>query len=176
MGGKNMSAPLKVTRLGAAEDLRQSLKKEKRTVNQIRIRAVLAIAQGGRVPAVAKAISASERAIRNWVHLYECEALDGILDHRTGRQCRLSEEQMNHLKRKILSGPNENDECSGLIGADVRRILKEEYGIPYSLDGVYYLMHNQLNLSHIKPRPVHRKANSDEQESFKKTSPKWLPL
>ena len=171
-----MSAPLEVERLGAVEDLGRSLKKEKRAVNQIRVRAVLSVAKGERIPAVAKAIMASERAIRNWVHRYNREGLAGILDRRTGRICRLGEEDLNVLKKTILFGPKCREEVGGFVGEDVRKILKEEFDVQYSLDGIYYLMHNQLNLSHIKPRPMHRKADAEKQDAFKKTSLKWLPL
>lgn len=176
MGGKNMSAPLKVTRAGAEEELRQALRSEKKALNQNRIRAVYSVALGKKIPEVAKSMLLSERAVRNWVHWYEDEGVNGLWDGRTGRKCRLGEKELELLKRKVLSGPKAREEKSGYIGEDVQRILKEEYGVLYSLDGVYYLMHNQLNLSHIKPRPAHRKARPEEQDAFKKSSPNWSPI
>ena len=43
-----------------------------------------------------------------------------------------------------------------LRGTDARRILAGEFGVEMTLSGVYDLMH-RLNLSCLRPRPLHRK-------------------
>ena len=93
-------------------------------------------------------------------------------DDRMGRRCQLSAEAQMRLKERIRAGPRADDAVCSLRGSDVRRILKDEFGVEYGLPGVYYLLHHQLGFSYLKPRPIHRKADPQAQEAFKKNSPK----
>ncbi|MHC4063751.1 MAG: hypothetical protein ACYSUI_04535 [Planctomycetota bacterium] len=60
-----MRTPLTVTRARAVKGLSAALPRERRLANQVRLRAVLAVAWGHHVPAVAGAMSVAERAVRN---------------------------------------------------------------------------------------------------------------
>ncbi len=172
MEAQGMRTPLKVEREGAVAELAACLKSEKRAVNQVRRRAVLGVARGEHVPAVAKALSVAERAVRNWVHRYNKSGLSGLQDGRRGRECQLSAEDQARLKERIWAGPRSEDAVCSLRGEDVRRILKDEFGVEYAPSGVYYLLHHQLGFSYLKPRPIHRKADPQAQEAFKKSSRK----
>ncbi|MCP4589900.1 MAG: hypothetical protein GY842_04090 [bacterium] len=63
-----MRTPLTVARVGAVRELVAALRREKHSVNHIRIRAVLSVARGKYVPTVAESMAVAERAVRNWVH------------------------------------------------------------------------------------------------------------
>jgi transposase len=165
-----MGTPLKVDREGAVAELAARLRVEKRAVNQVRLRAVLAVARGAHVPAVAKSLFVAERAVRNWVHRYHAFGVSGLQDGRTGRRCQLSAEDQARLKERIRAGPRTEDAVCSLRGEDVRRILKDEFGVAYASSGVYYLLHHQLGFSYLKPRPIHRKTDPHAQEAFKKSS------
>ncbi len=167
-----MRTPLKVDRVGAVTELTASLKKEKRSVNQIRLRAVWAAARGEHVPVVAKTLSVGERAVRNWVHAYNGFGIAGLADKRIGRVCRLSAQDQVRLQERIRSGSLETDGVCSLRGQDIRRILQEEFDVAYAASSVYYLLHHQLGFSYLKPRPLHRKTDPVAQEAFKKSSPK----
>ena len=67
------------------KELAAAWRGEKRSVNQIRIRAVLSVARGDHVPTVARSMSVAERAVRNWVHRYNHRGLVGLQDQRKGR-------------------------------------------------------------------------------------------
>jgi transposase len=110
--------------------------------------------------------------VREWVHRYNEFGIGGLQDGRTGRRCRLSAEDQARLKERMRAGPRGNDGVCSLRGEDVRRILKDEFGVEYGLPGVYYLLHHQLGFSYLKPRPIHRKADPQAQEAFKKSFPK----
>ena len=167
-----MRTPLTVEREGAVAELAARVKAEKRAVNQVRLRAILMVARGHRVPAVAEALSVGERAVRDWIYRYNKSGIGALQDGRMGRQCRLSAEDQARLKERIRAGPQADDGVCSLRGEDVRRILKDEFRVEYGLPGVYYLLHHQLGFSYLKPRPIHRKADPQAQEAFKKTSPK----
>ncbi len=167
-----MRTPLKVERVGAVTELTAGLKREKRSVNQVRLRSVLAVARGGRVPAVSQTLAVCERAVRNWVHAYNESGLEGLADQRAGRVCRLSVEDQARLQARIRSGSSETDGVCSLRGQDIRRLLKEEFDVVYAESSVYYLLHHQLGFSYLKPRPLHRKTDPVVQEAFKKSSRK----
>ena len=160
--------PLTGTRTGARAELDQAMAEPRRTVEHLAIRAVRAVALGERVPAVARVMGVGQTALRAWVHGYNTEGPDYFVDQRGGQPCRLKDEQQASLRARIAAGPTDADGVCSLRGADLQRILREEYGTRYSLDGVYYLLHHQLSQSYIKPRPRHRKADLAAQAFFKK--------
>jgi transposase len=174
MEAQAMRTPLTVTRTGAVKELTTALRREKRSVNRIRIRAVLAVAHGTHVPAVARTIFMAERAVRNWVHRYNRAGLSGLSDRRMGRQCRLSARQLERIRKRIRAGPRAKDGVCSLRGRDIQRILEKEFHVQYARSSVYYLLHHQLGMSYLKPRPLHRKADPQAQTTFKKTSRKPL--
>jgi len=165
-----MRTPIHVTRKDGEKELAAALKDKSLANAHIRIRAVLAIAGGRRVPDIAKTLSVEQRTIRNWAYQYNRCGLEGLHDHRGGkRKCRLNAAQQEVLKRRIEAGPVPDDCVCSLRGLDIQRILFEQFGLHYSLSGVYYLLHNMLRMSYLKPRPLHHKADIAQQQAFKKT-------
>ena len=167
-----MRTPLTVTWVGAVKELAAALRREKRSVNQIRIRAVLSVARGNHVPTVAQWISVAERAVRNWVHRYNRRGLVGLQDQRKGRQCRLSNSQLEKIRKRLREGARPEDGVCSLRGPDIQRVLEKEFHVHYCRSSVHYLLHHQLGMSYLKPRPLHRKTDPEAQAAFKKTSEK----
>jgi hypothetical protein len=66
----------------------------------------------------------------------------------------------------VDAGPSES--IATLYGRDIRRILEKHFGVIYTLDGAYKLLH-RLGYSCLRPRPRHEKADPLVQEEFKKT-------
>lgn len=164
-----MRTPLTVTRTGALKELAGALRREKRSVNQIRIRAVLSVARGNNVPVVSRSIAVAERAVRNWVHRYNRRGPDGLQDQRKGRQCRLSNFQLERIRKRLREGARAEDGVCSLRGGDIQRVLLKEFHVRYCRSSVYYLLHHQLGMSYLKPRPLHRKTDPEAQAAFKKT-------
>lgn len=167
-----MRTPLTVTRAGAVKELSAALRGEKRSVNQIRVRAVLSVARGNHVPLVARSMAVAERAVRNWVHRYNRRGLVGLQDQRKGRQCRLSDSQLEKIRKRLREGAQPEDGVCSLRGRDIQRVLEKEFQVRYCRSSVYYLLHHQLGMSYLKPRPLHRKTDPEAQAAFKKTSQK----
>lgn len=167
-----MRTPLAVTRAGAVKALAAALRGEKRSVNQIRIRAVLSVARGNHVPSVARSMSVAERAVRHWVHGYNRRGLVGLQDQRKGRRCRLGDSQIEKIRERLREGAQPEDGVCSLRGRDIRRILEKEFHVRYGRSSIYYFLHHQLGMSYLKPRPLHRKTDPQAQAAFKKTSGK----
>jgi len=69
---------------------------------------------------------------------------------------------------RIQAGAREQDGVSVLNGPAIKRLLEREFGVVYSLWGVYGLLH-RLRYSCLCPRPQHEKADPKAQQEFKKT-------
>jgi len=69
-----------------------------------------------------------------------------------------------------MPGPREVTGVCTLRGKDVVRILEHEFGVRYSLDGVYDLL-ERLGYSCLAPRPRHEKSDPAKQQEFRAAPP-----
>jgi transposase len=130
-----------------------------------RVLAIRLIVMGQTVPQAAPMVGLKERQVRNWVHRFGAEGLDGLRDRpRPGQPKHLPTEKEDAFRARIRRPPR------GMIlhGLDIQRLLKEEFGAAYKLSGVYFLLH-RLGFSSLSPRPLHPQTDKDSQDDFKKT-------
>ena len=83
-----------------------------------------------------------------------------------GRTPILPRDQEGRFLERIDAPPRPEDGVCELRGADIRRILEQEFAARYSLDGVYKLLH-RLDYSSLMPRPQHPDADPEAQAIFK---------
>ncbi len=122
-------------------------------------------------PQIAQRIGRSRRFAQRWCYAYRDGGLDALTPKRqTGRPPRLPPDQHEAFKTRMLAGPTEADGVCTLRGEDARRILEAEFGVAYSLNGAYELMH-RLGLSCLKPRPQHRKTDPAAQQRWLEYAP-----
>jgi len=109
--------------------------------------------------------------VQRWCYVYRDQGLEAVKPTPPpGRPPTLPEDQHEAFKQRILGGPTEADGVCTLRGVDAQRILQDEFGVSYSLNGVYELMH-RLNLSVLVPRPEHRKADPDAMKQWVQHAP-----
>ena len=136
-----------------------------------RLRIVILAIHGFTAPAVAMSVGLSRRVCQRWVQRFNEFGLLGLEDRRGGRPSPpLRPEQQEQMRERLNAGPTSEDGVCSLRGADVRRILAEEFGVVRSLSAVYDLLH-RLGYSYLRPRPHHRKADPKTQAEFKKQLP-----
>ena len=105
------------------------------------------------------------------MYAYRDRGLETVRPKRqSGRPPKLPDSQEPSFKKRVLSGPTEADGVCTLRAQDVRRILEEEFGIHYTLAGVYDLMH-RLGLSCLTPRPRHRKNGPEQMQAWLEETP-----
>src|SRR5215213_9202560 len=123
--------------------------------------------------AAARAAGMDRQTLRDWVHRYNAEGVEGLRDRpRPGRPCALDEAQHAALKALVLKGPTlERDGCVAWRARDLRGLVERRFGVRYSETGMLRLLHG-LDLSWQKARPVHPEADPKAQERFKKTCPR----
>jgi transposase len=136
----------------------------------VRLRAVLLAAEGRTAVEIVAALGGSRRAVQRWVARYNAEGPEALGDRpRPGQPGLLDEAAAGRLRQRIDAGPTPADGVCALRAKDIRSILSAEFGVLYSLPGVYALLH-RMGYSCLDPRPRHRKADPAVQEEFKKKS------
>ena len=83
-----------------------------------------------------------------------------------GRAPILPHDQEVRFLERIDAPPRPEDGVCELRGADIRRILEQEFAARYSLSGVYKLLH-RLGYNDLMPRPQHPDSDPEAQEFFK---------
>ena len=141
-----------------AAELRRRIAREVNAKQRDRLRAVSLALEGIDAPQIARMLGRSRRFVQDWAYAYRDGGLDAIQARRSpGRPVKLPREKEASFKARFLAGPTAGDGgvCT-LRGLDAVRILKEEYGVAYTLDGAYDLL-ERLHLSCLRPRPRHLK-------------------
>jgi transposase len=142
----------------------------------VRIQVVALAKQGLTCPTIVEMTGYCRRTIQRWIARYNQYGIKALSDGpRSGRPLKLPVEQYEQFCARVDAGPNPSERTARLYGRDIQHILKEEFGVVYSLDGIYKLLH-RLGYSCLRPRPRHEKADPAAQEAFKKTSQRgWMP-
>jgi transposase len=140
-----------------------------------RLMAVRLAMLGRTAVAIAAEVLLSERQVYAWVARYNAEGSGGLADREgRGRKGPLSADDEERLKDRLRAGPTEADGACAFHGADVRRILRDEFGVVRSLQATYDLLH-RLGFEPLRPRPRHPAADAPAQEAFKKAFPNASP-
>lgn len=136
-----------------------------------RARCVLLAIDGMTAPQIAERVGRSRRFVQRWAYAYRDAGLGGLeVKPQSGRPPILSPPEQKAFRGRVLDGPRDEDGVCTLRGRDFQRILEAEFGKPMSLSGVYDLLH-RLNLSVLKPRPRHRKADPEAQQRWLDDAP-----
>jgi transposase len=158
-----------------ADQLAHLLRAEPRAKVARRLAAVRLARLGQTAAQVAGQVLLSERQVRTWVARYNAGGAAALADRPgRGRKAPLTPDQEGRLKGRLRAGPTAADGVCALRGADVRRALREEFGVRRSLQATYDLLH-RLGFEPLRPRPRHPRADPEAQQRFKKTCPAGRP-
>jgi transposase len=156
---------------GDLVQLQDLIDRERDALRRDRFRAVRLALQGKETLDIADRLDRSRRSVQDWVYAYRDDGIDAIQPKpRPGRKPKLPRERETELKARLDAGPLPEDGVCTLRGKDVVRILDQEFGVKYSLDGVYDLL-ERLNYSCLAPRPRHEKGDPAAQQAFKEQAP-----
>jgi transposase len=140
-----------------------------------RIQSVYLASKGHTCPEIMHITGSSRRAVQQWIRKYNQSSIEALKEKpRPGKPTTLPRKLEKKFCLRIASGPSKQDGVSVLNGPSIQRLLEREFGVVYSLWGVYDLLH-RLGYSCLCPRPEHEKANPEAQRAFKKTCPRsWI--
>jgi transposase len=153
------------------EELRKRIRKERNAKQRDRYRAIQLALKGQTTEAIMHTLDRSKNFVQRWVYAYRDGGIDAIHPRRhTGRPRKLTAHEESQLRDRILAGPKLQDAVCSLRGEDARRILREEFGVQYSLPGVYALLH-RLGFSCLAPRPRHKKNDPKKMRQWLQDAP-----
>lgn len=134
---------------------------------RIRLLAVSHFVDGKNRTQIAKFLKVSRTSVNQWVSAYLRDGIEGLIEKQhTGRPPRLTPTQLTQLKQYIIDNAVK-PEGGKLQGTDIIEYINEEFGILYSLSGVYKIL-RKLDLVWITTRSKHPKQSIEKQEDFKK--------
>ena len=87
---------------------------------------------------IAQGLGRSPAFVQRWVYAYRDGGIEALRDKpRGGSKPKLPREMETRLKARLDAGPTEGDNVCTLRGRDVRRIIREEFGVDLSLNAAY---------------------------------------
>lgn len=156
---------------GDRQQLQSRIRKQHNAKQRDRYRAVLLALDGQPTKAIMGTLARSKNFVQRWVYAYRDGEIDAIAPKSPpGRPRKLPAQEQRRFKERFLAGPTEEDGVCTLRAKDAKRILEKEFGVRYTLPGVYDLLHS-LNLSCLQPRPRHRKNDPQQMQQWVQRAP-----
>lgn len=154
------------------DQLQQAIRRERAAEQRDRYRAALLAIQGEQKKAIQQTLRRSKSFVERWAYAYRDRGLAALKARpRGGSKGRLSDADQQRFIARFTAGPTDVDggRCT-LRGDDGVRILRKEFGVNYTLSGVYKLLHRH-NLACLKPRPKHRKQDEQAMQQWLDDAP-----
>ena len=151
--------------------LGELIRREENGKQRDRFRMVLLALAGEQKLRIASLLGVAKSTVENWVYAYRDGGIDALWPGKApGATPRLTPQEQEAFRQRVLDGPREEDGVCTLRGKDVLRILNDEFGAEYSLNGVYALLH-RMGFSCLSPRPRHEKNDPEAMEAFRRSAP-----
>src|SRR3954449_6170894 len=139
-----------------------------------RMLALALVLEGASREVAARCAGMDRQTLRDWVHRYNAEGLDGLRDRRRpGPRPRLSPEQEAELATTVEQGPDpDRDGVVRWRRVDLRALIEARFAVRLHERTVGKVL-RRLGSPRLSVRPKHPKADEAVQEAFKKASPSW---
>ena len=168
-----MSKPVPVTRLDkSAIDLRREASRCSDGAVVRRLLAIALVLEGRPRTEAAGACGMDRQTLRDWVHHYNDEGIDGLFNRRSpGRPAQLNAEQLAAFKALVEQGPDpERDGVVRWRCSDLQTRLQSDFAVQYHERSVGKLL-AKLAFRKLTARPFHPEQDAGAQQTRKKTSP-----
>jgi transposase len=160
----------------SADDLRRAAARAREAGAARRMLALALVMEGWSRSAAAESCGMDRQTLRDWVHRYNAEGLEGLYDRdHPGRPSRLTASQQEAVARIVEAGPDLA--ADGVVRwrcVDLQAVIQARFGVALAERTVGTLL-NKLGYRRLSPRPYHPQKDAAAQETFKKTSPSWSP-
>jgi transposase len=137
---------------------------------RLRLLALWHLREGKTHREVGAMLKVHEKTVLTWLRRFRAGGVAGLAE-RPGRGAkrRLGADQEPRLKALIDEAQAQRS-GGRLTGEEIRGLVAEHFGVTYSLNGLYNLLH-RAGLSWISARSKHPQRDPEAQAGFKKTSP-----
>lgn len=167
-----MGAAIKITRTDHTATAFRGLAAKSNDAPMVRrLLALALILEGHTRHGAAKQAGMDRQTLRDWVHRYNADGVDGLRSIRTGgHPASLNPEQMAELKALTIKGPDpEKDKVVRWRCVDLRDEVNRRFTVTVSERTIGRWL-RKLDLTRLQPRPFHPKKDLAAQEDFKKNS------
>jgi transposase len=164
---------IRITRLDfSTEDLRREARRSHDASQSRRLLALASILDGVCRSDAARSAGMDRQTLRDWVHRYNAEGVEGLLDRpRTGRKPLLSEDQLAEFD--AVAGTQPDPVAEGVVRwrcIDLKVQIAKRFGVEISERSVGRIL-NERGFRKLSARPKHPEVNEAAQEAFRQTSP-----
>lgn len=149
------------------EDTTEALKAAYQRERDIEVRTrrhgLWLLRSGLRLREVAGTVGVHYRTVQTWVNWYRDGGLPNVLSHKKGGKGQepfLTDEVQQQVAEEVGTGRFRT-------AGEVKDWIAERYGVTYKKGSIYGLLH-RLKCSPKVPRPMHTKADQEQQASWKK--------
>ena len=145
------------------EALKAAYRAERDSVLRTRLHALWLLRSKHRIPEVSRVVGVDYRTVQKWVRRYREGGLAEALSRKKTRQGQgayLSEEAEREVVAEVATGRFRT-------GQEIRDWIASEYCVHYKRAGIYGLL-RRLGCSPKAPRPLHAKADLEQQAAWKK--------
>jgi len=155
----------------SAADLRAAARLSANARQASRILAIAMVLDGFSREEAARLCGMDRQSLRDWVHRYNKEGLDGLADRaRSGRPASLSWVEQGKFSSWVEEGADlARDGVVRFRRVDLRDRIAAEFGVSLHARSVGKLL-RRLGFRRLSVRPQHPKSDPEAQEGFKKTS------
>lgn len=147
------------------QELRRRIRKEPNAKQRDRYRAVLLALEGQTTGAIQERLDRSKNFVQRWTYAYRDGGLDAVIAKKPpGIAPKLPRGQEQRFLERV-------DRTGAILrGRDIVALLEEEFGVRYTLQGAYDLLH-RLGYEPLKPRPVNPKKKAEDEQAWKISAP-----
>ena len=128
-----------------------------------RLHGLWLLRSGWRLPSVAGAVGVHYRTVQRWVGWYREGGIQNVLSHKMGGKGHepfLTDKAQEQVANEVGTGRFRT-------AVEIREWIAQQYGVNYTEGGAYSLL-RRLRCSPKVPRPVHAKADQEQQASWKR--------
>ena len=146
-----------------SEALKAAYQGERARELRTRLHGLWLLRSGWRLPLVAAAVGVHYRTVQTWVAWYREGGVPEVVSHKMGGKGQepfLTDEAQEQVAEEVATGRFR-------AAGEIRDWIAEQYGVSYKIGGIYSLMH-RLRCAPKVPRPIHAKADAEQQASWKK--------
>ena len=139
-----------------------------------RMLALALVLEGSSRAEAARHAGMDRQTLRDWVHRYNAEGLDGLRDRRRhGPRPRLTPEQEAELAAAVEQGPDpDRDGVVRWRRVDLQALIETRFAVRLHERSVGKVL-RRLGFTRLSVRPRHPKADEAAQAAFKKASLRW---
>jgi transposase len=137
-----------------------------------RMLALALVLEGRRRDEAARLCGMDRQTLRDWVHRYNEDGLEGLVDRRSpGPPHRLTPAQQAQVAEWVRQGPDrEKDGVVRWRRIDLARRIEREFGVALAERSVGDLL-KRLGFRRLSVRPQHPASDPEAQAAHKKTLP-----